>query len=521
MLEDKIRSAFSDMVVLKDPKRSEFFSNLSMPSYMRDWLVMKFSDAQGNIDYDSVLDYTKKFIPDRESFQGIKYNLMCGERSKFLARVRLNVNLKKGVVEFELPDFGGARGGANGIVSDEVLEQYADVLLKESENWGIIELALGSTLEADDEDDGEFSGSAAFFSKLLGKTDSVDKEEKKKSSIKPKEIYLSAYKPFCPYRVDLDFYKEARKQFDIHEWIDVIISAVDYNPNGYVDEFGNVSEEKKLYFLRRLLPFVEKRVNLIELAPKGTRKSYVFEKISKRGWLISGGTVSRATLIYDNAKKTGGLLTRFDYVGFDEVQSITFEQPGQIQQALKHYMEFGEIKGFDAQMSSDAGVIVLGNIEAAKFDINQNMVDNISEVFGESATMDRFHGFIPGWEIPRMKQDMIADGWAINTEYFSEILHALRDDLAFAAIVDDCITVPPKADKRDLTAIKRLCTAFLKLLFPHVTCKEDIDPDEFIKYCLTPAKEMRAIIKRQLCIIDPKEFDVPGKNTIPDIQFNY
>ena len=93
MLEDKVRSTFSDMVVLKDPKRSEFFSNLSMPSYMRDWLVMKFSDNQGNIDYDSVLNYTKRFIPDREAFQGIKYNLMCGERSKFLARVRLNVNL--------------------------------------------------------------------------------------------------------------------------------------------------------------------------------------------------------------------------------------------------------------------------------------------------------------------------------------------------------------------------------------------------------------------------------------------
>lgn len=519
MLEDKIRSAFSDMIVLKDPKRSEFFSNLSMPSYMRDWLVMKFSDVHGVIDYDSVLNYIKKFIPDREAFQGIKYNLMCGERSKLLARVRLNVNLKKGIVEFELPDFGGSRGGANGIVSEEVLEQYADVLLRESENWGIIELALGNTLTEENEDN--FSGSAAFFGKLFGENQSHDKEKKSKCAIKPKEIYLSAYKPFCPYRVDLDYYKEARKQFDIHEWIDVIISAVDYNPAGYVDKFGNISEKKKLYFLRRLLPFVEKRVNLIELAPKGTGKSYIFEKISKRGWLISGGTVSRATLIYDNVKKVGGLLTRFDYVGFDEVQSITFEQPGQIQQALKHYMEYGEIKGFDAQMSSDAGVIVLGNIDAEKFNIDKNMVDNISEVFGESATMDRFHGFIPGWEIPRMKQDMIADGWAINTEYFAEILHALRDDLVFAAIVDDCIVVPPKADKRDLTAIKRLCTAFLKLLFPHVTCKEDIDPDEFIKYCLEPAKEMRAIIKKQLCIIDPKEFDVPGKNTIPDIQFNH
>ena len=523
MLEDKVRQVFSDMVVLKDPKRSEFFSNLSMPSYMRDWLVMKFSDNQGNIDFDSTLSYIKKFIPDRDAFQVIKYRLMQGSTEKLLARVRLDVNLKKGVVQFELPDFGGSRGGASGIVSDDVLEQYADTLLRESENWGIIELALGSTLSLDDEfENGAPEKPSKFYEKLFGKS----KKEKApeyddRPQYKPNEIYMSGYKPFCPYRVDLDFYKEARKNFDIHEWIDVIISAVDYNPSGYVDAEGNISEETKLFFLRRLLPFVEKRVNLIELAPKGTGKSYVYEKISKRGWLISGGTVSRASLIYDNAKKTGGLLTRFDYVGFDEVQSITFEQPGQIQQALKHYMEFGEIKGCDAQMSTEAGVIVLGNIDAGKFDINQNMVENISEVFGESATLDRFHGFIPGWEIPRMNQDLVANGWAINTEYFAEVLHAMRDDLSYAALVDECLEIPAKADKRDMTAIKRLCTALVKLLYPNARHKEDIDADEFIKYCLNPAKEMRAIIKKQLCIIDPKEFDVPGKNTIPDVQYRW
>lgn len=523
MLEDKIRQVFSDMVVLKDPKRAEFFSNLSMPSYMRDWLVMKFSDNQGNIDFDSTLSYIKRFIPDRDAFQVIKYRLMQGSTEKLLARVRLDVNLKKGVVQFELPDFGGSRGGASGIVSDEVLEQYADILLRESENWGIIELALGSTLSLDDEfENGTSAKPSKFYEKLFGKSKKeIVLEEDDRPQYKPNEIYMSGYKPFCPYRVDLDFYKEARKNFDVHEWIDVIISAVDYNPSGYVDADGNISEETKLFFLRRLLPFVEKRVNLIELAPKGTGKSYVYEKISKRGWLISGGTVSRASLIYDNAKKTGGLLTRFDYVGFDEVQSITFEQPGQIQQALKHYMEFGEIKGFDAQMSTEAGVIVLGNIDAGKFDINQNMVENISEVFGESATLDRFHGFIPGWEIPRLNQDLIANGWAINTEYFAEVLHALRDDLSYSALVDECLEVPAKADKRDMTAIKRLCTAFVKLLYPNARHKEDISADEFIKYCLNPAKEMRAIIKRQLCIIDPKEFDVPGKNTIPDVQYRW
>lgn len=245
-------------------------------------------------------------------------------------------------------------------------------------------------------------------------------------------------------------------------------------------------------------------------------RTYVFEKISKRGWLISGGTVSRASLIYDNAKKTGGLLTRFDFVGFDEVQSITFEQPGQIQQALKHYMEYGEIKGFDASLSSGAGVIVLGNIDADRFDTNKNMVANISEVFGESATLDRFHGFIPGWEIPRMTTGMIAKGWAINTEYFAEVMHTLRDDLTYSAVVDAMIDFPSNADKRHMTAIKRLCTAFLKLLFPHVQTPNDIDRQEFIDYCLNPAIEMRSAIYKQLCIIDAKEYDVPSKR-IPEI----
>ena len=483
MLEEKIKEVFADMVVLKDPQRSEYFSNLSIPSYMRDWLVMKFSDDDGAIDYDSVRRYISRYIPSRDDFEQYKFQMVNGESVQFLARVRVSVDVKTGKTLFELPDFGGSRGGAAGVVSYEVADAWQATLLHESENWGII--TLNWIME----------GTAS----------------------KPKGVItMIGYKPFCPYSVDLEFYRDARREFDIHEWIDVIISAVDYNPDGYCDANGNVNEATKLFFLRRLLPFVEKRVNLIELAPKGTGKSYVFEKISKRGWLISGGTVSRASLIYDNSKKTGGLLTRFDYVGFDEVQSITFEQPGQIQQALKHYMEFGEIKGFDAMLTADAGVIVLGNINADRFDINKNMVEHISEVFGESATLDRFHGFIPGWEIPRMTTGMIAKGWAINTEYFAEVLHALRDDLSYAAIVDELLDAPTNADKRHMTAIKRLCTALMKLLFPHVQSVNDIDKQDFVKYCLKPAMEMRSVIYKQLCIIDPKEYDVPSKR-IPEV----
>ena len=101
MLEDTIRDVFSEMVVLKNPKRTEFFSSLSLPSYMRDWLVMKFSDDTGNIDSESVLRYIKQYIPSREDFEQIKYQMINGDTANFLARIRVSVNIKNGKTEFE------------------------------------------------------------------------------------------------------------------------------------------------------------------------------------------------------------------------------------------------------------------------------------------------------------------------------------------------------------------------------------------------------------------------------------
>ena len=143
MLEDKVRDVFADMVVLKNPERTEFFSNLSLPSYMRDWLVMKFSDADGIIDYDSVLRYIRKYIPNGEDFEQFKFEMVNGEAARFLARIRVNVDIKTGKTLFELPDFGGSRAGASGEVANEVVARWKEALLKESENWGIIELIWG------------------------------------------------------------------------------------------------------------------------------------------------------------------------------------------------------------------------------------------------------------------------------------------------------------------------------------------------------------------------------------------
>lgn len=188
--------------------------------------------------------------------------------------------------------------------------------------------------------------------------------------------------------------------------------------------------------LSRLLPFVEKRINLIELAPKETGKSYVFAQISKYGWLVSGGSISRAKMFYDISKRTQGLVSRYDYVAFDEIQSIKFTDAMEMQGALKGYLESGEYRVGDSRGVGDAGLILLGNIDSELMDVNQNMFKNLPDIFHESALLDRFHGFIKGWNIPKMKESLKANGWALNTEYFGEIMHYLRDELAYRVVVD-------------------------------------------------------------------------------------
>ena len=123
-------------------------------------------------------------------------------------------------------------------------------------------------------------------------------------------------------------------------------------------------------------------------------------------------------------------------------------------------------------------------------------------VFHESALIERFHGFIKGWKIPRMTDDLKVAGWALNSEYFSTILHQLRDDMSYRAVVDEIVEVPDGADTRDTEAIKRIATAYLKLLFPHVRSADHVDVQDFERYCLRRARKMRDTIRVQLGILD-------------------
>ena len=470
--ESKLKQYYGDMLVYKSSANSKFFSALSLPSFMRDWLVMRFSDENGVINKSEVSNYVKRVIPNKEQWNEYLVDMLHNEQTaRFLAKVKIDFDAKTKTALFSLPDFEVPKKKGEAVVEWDVIERNRNYLLAPTEVWGIVEILV---------------------------------EEGEKGNV----FKLIEFQPFCPYTIDLDYYVKARRFFSIDEWINVLLSAIDYNPNGYV------SKTQKMAMLSRLLPFVEKRINLIELAPKETGKSYVFAQLSKYGWLVSGGSISRPKMFYDIGKRTRGLVSRYDYVAFDEIQSIKFTDAMEMQGALKGYLESGEYRVGDVRGVGDAGLVLLGNIDSGLMDINQNMFIDLPDIFHESALLDRFHGFIKGWNIPKMKESLKANGWALNTEYFGEIMHALREELSYRAVVDQLLKLPRNSATRDTEAIKRICTAYLKLLFPDATDVDKVDVSLFKAYCLDPAMEMRGVIKTQLGIIDEGEF---GGTTVPTI----
>lgn len=464
LMESKLRECFDEMVVYKDLKRSNFFSSLGLPSFLRDWVLKKFEDDEGNYDIEEVTEFIQTYLPRKEEWISIKNRIIYeNERVKILTKVGIDIDIKTGDISFSLPAFG--LSNKETIIEPHVWDTYKEELTNGQETWGVIE--LGYRMPDD-----------TVKPKILGK------------------IKMTGFANFCPYVADLDFFKDARAEFTVSEWIDVVLGAIDYNAQGYKDE------NEKLAMLARLLPFVEKRLNLLELAPKGTGKSYVFGNVSKYGLLTDGGKITRTKMFYDKSRRAPGFIVGNDFVAIDEVKLVTFDNINEMRSIMQGYMERGRfnVDGYDGE--SFAGVVLLGNISIENMDEYTSMFSELPVLFQESALVDRIHGFIKGWDIPKMKDNLKASGWALNSEYFCTVMHMLRDDASYRAIVDALVDFSDDAYVRHTEAVKRIATAYLKLLFPNVRTASDVNPKEFMKYCLRPAIKMRKIIWRQLSILD-------------------
>lgn len=460
---------FAPMLIYKDPESTNsMFAGRNLPSFVKDFLLRRYMHG-AEVDRVGLSSFLDTVIPKDSSV--VKDKLSSGEALTLLTRFIIYIDLVKGVRRFAIPDMGIKLN--EGQIPEHLYRQHTGELV-DGEQWGIIKLCLLP------DDDG-----------------------------RKNHVEMVDYKPFKPYKnVDMKFFSEARKNFSTNEWIDLLLSAVEYDP----DAFEGIRQ--KLEFLTRLYIFVEPRLNAIELAPKGTGKSYVYGNLSKYGWLVSGGKITRAKLFYDKQKQQNGLIKNHDFTVFDEIQTIVFQEPAEIQAALKAYLEQGKTTIDNNEFSSECGLMLMGNIplNEARQPKTQKYFDNLPPHFRESALLDRFHCFIEGWYLPRINTSMIYKGWTLNVEYLSEVMHALRTENRYGLLFDQ-ITEHSTADMRDFTAIKRTSTAAMKLLFPHWTTPEDVDYEAFDSYCLQPAIRRRGIIKIQCHHIDP-EFNTQ----MPDVR---
>lgn len=455
----KIRDVFHNVAVYKDPKNYEIFNGRNLPSFIKDYLISTHVDGYGNLDRGKLEHFLNQHIPADNS--SVKARLQQGETMQLLTRFVVSTNLKRNCTEFQIPDMGIRSSDAE--IPYYLVKQYPNDLV-DGEKWGILKVVYVPPMDN-----------------------------------QAGHVEMTDFRPFRPLeRLDLNYFRQCREKFTLDEWIDVLLSAMEYEPSSFTNK------TQKIEFLTRLLPFIEPRLNMIELAPKGTGKSYVFGNLSKFVWLVSGGKVSRAKLVYDKAKQIPGIMRFYDLVGFDEIQSISFTDGPEMQSFLKGYLEYGRATVDNYEFMSECGLILLGNIalSAEGFPINQSYFEELPMIFRESALLDRFHGFIEGWLLPRFNTDMILRDWTLNVEFFSETLHQLRTESVYGHIVNELICVPPKSDGRHTTAVKRIATAYLKLLFPHVTSIEQISKEEFDYYCLQPAIRRRDIIRQQCANID-------------------
>ena len=481
---DKLRQNFPQTTIYKDKSISAIFRQAKIESFLRDWIIRKKAGPDGRItDTDALSEYIAKIIPQQSAKSALEDEARCnGESRQFLAKVNIAFNSKENYYCFELPDLGFAY--SNTIIEDYVWERIKDNLLRDSGGWGLITLGY------------------------------MPPEPGKKNG----RFTLMKYKDFCPYTVSLDSYRQARAQYDDpEEWMDVLLGAIDYCADGFARP-GKSSVDTwraKHTMLTRLLPFIHPRVNLIELAPQQTGKSYIFGKIGKYGWLAGGGSLSRAKMFLDMrpGARAKGLVTFNDFVAIDEVKSISFTNDLEMAGIFKGYMEDGYVNVGGNKVEGDAGIIFLGNIDVNDMDGSKDMFRELPDIFRDSALLQRIHGIVPGKYIPALSPAMYMNGWALNTEYFTEIMHQMRaaETMRFRGMVEALVNVSgAEISGREQNAVLRLCTAYMMLFFPHANqdmISEHKFKQDFDTYCLQPAKDMQHTVLRQLKIINPNEFE--------------
>jgi len=295
----------------------------------------------------------------------------------------------------------------------------------------------------------------------------------------------------------LDSLSAGRKKLSTEEWRDVLLRSIGLEPAG-------MSSRGKDAILLRMVPFVERNYNLVELGPRGTGKSHLFQQVSPYAHLISGGKATVARMFVNNGNGQRGLVCQYDVVCFDEVSGISFDQKDGVN-IMKGYMESGEFSRGKESIRADGSIVLVGN-----FDVDVEHQQRVGHLFGplppemrnDTAFMDRIHSFLPGWDIPKMSPDLYTNHFGLVSDYLSECFSQLRNQSRLST-VQGRVFLGGALSGRDITAVNKTISGLLKLISPDSEAEVN---DADLEWAVRLALEVRRRVKEQQKRIGSAEF---------------
>jgi len=462
-MRDKLQKYFAGKIVRKDLTKL-LKEGANVPIYVLEYLLGMYCSSDDEDVINEGIERVKQILaknyvrPDEREI--VKSKIKEKGRYKIIDKISAKLNEKKNVYLAEFQNLGIS----NVFIDEGTIKKYQKLL--SGGIWCIV------TMEY------VFDENSSFSPFMI-------------EEIKPIQM---------PY-FDFDEFVKTRKYFTKEEWIDLIIRSTGMEPNEF-------DEKTKWHLLARLIPFVENNYNLTELGPRGTGKSFVYKELSPYSILVSGGQTTVANLFYNMASKQVGLVGNWDVVAFDEVAGIRFKDKDGIQ-IMKDYMESGSFARGKNQIQAKASFVFVGNIDGSIENLvkTSHLLSPFPKEMIDSAFFDRFHAYIPGWEIPKMRPQFFTNDYGFISDYMAEWMRELQK-YNFSNAIEKFFRLGKDLNQRDVKAVKKTVSGLLKLIYPDENyTKEDVR--EVLEYALM----LRRRIKEQLKKIGGMEFY--------DVNFSY
>lgn len=462
-LDKLAASVFDGYLVRKDLVR-KYSRQYPVPTYVVEFLLGRYC---ASVDADEIaegLQIVEKQLKDR--------TVRTGEEELFKARARETGSVK-------IIDMVKARLDAK---NDCYVAELPSLVLRD--------------VRIDDElvRENERMLTDGFYAEVTLSYDGIIAQEKGGRPFK-----IEALRPIQMSKSDvLDVYIKGRRAFTTAEWVDFLMRSIGLEPSAF-------SERAKRVALLRMVPFVERNYNLVELGPRGTGKSHLFQQISPYAHLISGGKATVAKMFVNNATGQRGLVCQYDVVCFDEVSGISFDQKDGVN-IMKGYMASGQFSRAKENIRAEGSIVMVGNLDV---DVEQQQkIGHLlspmpPEMRDDTAFMDRIHAYAPGWDYPKLKpNEHLTDHFGLVSDFLSECWSRLRSGNRIS-FMQGRVHLGGALSGRDIEAVNKTVSGLTKLLFPD---PEMPISDEDLEWMVRIALEARRRVKEQQRRVFKSEF---------------